>query len=666
MVGLAATQLHGGVEQVVAQTTEVPWQEAVDGEWSDSTKWGGGNVPGAAGNESTSALIGVRSDTGLYEVLIDEDLNLVGIRIDAREARILHSEGTVTAQVITAAGNNYILQGGTIRDATLSSVGNSIDPGRFVVFGETPSELINAPLDGTLNVGGTAATAGSKSAANLNITGDLKFLKSQDGLRFQGGGGTVMLPGDQTISSDATAGSRVTFGQDGDSSARIHSQGGLLTIESNVTVRTLSTGQSFLGKAGERLLNRGTVDVFRALETLTIEGDWRNEGKLQVSDGGLRLGGEFTTEDLGRFQSDGGMEITGTLDNRNATLDLTRRSDLGGTLVINGGTIVGGLVRSPGGDATLISRNATGTTGTLDGVTLAGEIQITMGTTRLLNGLSLSENARLNVNSPDASVQTVIQVDGTQSIDGVGEIVFNSGSTAVNVAAGQTLSLGSEVTVMDAGGIARLGSRGADLINHGMVVSNGAGTPLTLAGEFVDNRGVIQTANGSIVNIDAAAFASTGSIVGNGAITGAQLVSEGTVAPGASAGVLMVDSLRQTSIGILELEIGGLLAGIEHDQLIVTNSLELAGRVDLRLIDGFSPSEGDRFDLLDFGSGTFDALVFDFNGASLDAGLQWDVSAFEADGSISVTAVAVPEPSTVALWIGLIAAWGVRSCRRNA
>ena len=68
------------------------------------------------------------------------------------------------------------------------------------------------------------------------------------------------------------------------------------------------------------------------------------------------------------------------------------------------------------------------------------------------------------------------------------------------------------------------------------------------------------------------------------------------------------------------------------------------------LTNGFVPSEGDHFDLLDFGStsGQFSVAL-----PALASGLSWDASDLYATGGLSVVAVAVPEPS--ALWLSVMA-----------
>jgi len=86
--------------------------------------------------------------------------------------------------------------------------------------------------------------------------------------------------------------------------------------------------------------------------------------------------------------------------------------------------------------------------------------------------------------------------------------------------------------------------------------------------------------------------------------------------------------------------------GNDYDLLDVSGIAALnGGSLDISLLDGFEPSEGDVFDILDAsaisGAG-FDSISL----PSLDEGLAWDTSSLLSSGSLSVSAV--PEPSTLA------------------
>lgn len=74
----------------------------------------------------------------------------------------------------------------------------------------------------------------------------------------------------------------------------------------------------------------------------------------------------------------------------------------------------------------------------------------------------------------------------------------------------------------------------------------------------------------------------------------------GILLPGASPGTLTLESSYvQGPGGVLEMEIGGISAGVNHDRLVVTGDLMLNGLVVLRFVDGFLPATGQTFELID-------------------------------------------------------------------
>ncbi|MFM9996725.1 MAG: hypothetical protein ACKVU4_13110 [Phycisphaerales bacterium] len=104
------------------------------------------------------------------------------------------------------------------------------------------------------------------------------------------------------------------------------------------------------------------------------------------------------------------------------------------------------------------------------------------------------------------------------------------------------------------------------------------------------------------------------------------LTSNGRVIPGAEDGAAIIDltgAYQQNATGRLEIEIGGLTPGMQHDVFEVSGQASLAGTLRVALIDGFVPSIGDEFTILTAGSlaGTFGTLDL----PALPAGRVWEV-----------------------------------------
>ena len=139
----------------------------------------------------------------------------------------------------------------------------------------------------------------------------------------------------------------------------------------------------------------------------------------------------------------------------------------------------------------------------------------------------------------------------------------------------------------------------------------------------------LNTGGGSVVVLG-------GSLGGGGTVGGNVMNTSGAVAPGNSAGQLTVEGdYTQGSTGLLAIELGGLILGTEYDHLQVTGNAALDGTLNVSLIEEFTPSAGDSFDILDWGTigGTFAAMNL-----PTVAGLAWDTSLLYTTGELSLAA----------------------------
>jgi hypothetical protein len=106
-------------------------------------------------------------------------------------------------------------------------------------------------------------------------------------------------------------------------------------------------------------------------------------------------------------------------------------------------------------------------------------------------------------------------------------------------------------------------------------------------------------------------------LLGDGQFSGDVLVTAGVINPGDPTGQLVIDGdVTMGDGGRLAFGIGGLLPGEEHDQLVVTGQLHLAGTMQTSLTGGFGPEIGDVFTLAGWASGSGAFLDY----AGLDAG----------------------------------------------
>jgi hypothetical protein len=73
----------------------------------------------------------------------------------------------------------------------------------------------------------------------------------------------------------------------------------------------------------------------------------------------------------------------------------------------------------------------------------------------------------------------------------------------------------------------------------------------------------------------------------------------GTLAPGLSPGTLTISgAVVPTAAATFDVEIGGLVAGSEHDRAALITPIVLTGALDVALVNGFVPQDLDTFTIL--------------------------------------------------------------------
>ena len=217
-------------------------------------------------------------------------------------------------------------------------------------------------------------------------------------------------------------------------------------------------------------------------------------------------------------------------------------------------------------------------------------------------------------------------VDGSSSrltvLSDEGLLIVGGGGDASLTVSGGAITDAHEVIIAD-------GS-----LSTGNVLVTGAGSRLdSREGMRVGYNGIanLTVKSGGIASAPLIEINSQSSVHGNGTLQG-DVTSFGLVSPGTSAGALHVDgSYLQADNGKLRIELASILS---FDQLLVTGMTTLAGTLDVALLDGFTPSADQSFDILDWGSlsGTFSAL----NLPVLSGGLSWNISQLYTMGILSV------------------------------
>ena len=490
-------------------------------------------------------------------------------------------------------------------------------------------------------VGGFRAVNGVSFQGELNNRGTISG--TQNGVYFgnavgAGGadhtGGVVNNSG--TISSDSRA-----FNVDG-TGLEVNNSGNILGTgdQRNGTFYADSTAQDFT------LNNSGTIDAG--------QGNLGSAFAAELSEAGNDFTIDNSGEIIGRGDAGAGVATAGD----GIRLERTR---VGGAL---DGSTTGLFTGEINNSGTISSEGANGTVGgfrAVNGVSFQGELNNSGTISGTQNGVyfgnavaaggadhtggvvnnsgTISSDSRavnidgngLFLNNTGDILATGRQRNGTVYADGTANnfTISNSGAIDARGGAGSGIS----VQVGSVAGAVQTGS----IVNSGLIV--GSGDQSLDAGVRFFSGAFNTTFSGDIVNLEGGFIGTTGdaaavlfdtavgfdgSLENFGSIDGSILLSDGDL------------FLGETSV--LSLEISSLT---DFETVETTGTIVADGILDIDFGEGFLPSIGQSFDLLDFGIavGEFDLIR--------SGGIQFDTSDLLVGGSVSISAI--PEPSTFAV-----------------
>ena len=390
--------------------------------------------------------------------------------------------------------------------------------------------------------------------------------------------------------------------------------------------------------------------------------------------------------------------LTGVLDNIPADNPISDGSlALGpttGNLTLDGGTIDQGTVTTSGANDLV----ATGTGGTLYGVTLDGTLDMSQSYGATVNVLdSLTLNGLIELGGATGPAYLTFGGDNdnvAQSIDGTGTIRFGQNYDNLLDLSNAPLMFGPTIT-LQAGADSYIDSY-ASIVNQGTLEENASGGTLVIAApNGFTNSGTVTIGAGATLSVAAGivngvASGSSGDYTQSGGTTTvdgtlnaelsistavcstasapitADLTNAGTVSPGdgPTPRALTVGSYTQTAAGILDINI----AGTNSVGQIVGGS-DVGGTLNIALVNGFVPQAGDSFPIL----GTSAATLLPQSTCQVSAMAIPSRRFVNGNGGLTllVTPPAPPQsppftgPATPATATGTIRATGPPSIRRS-
>ncbi|XAM00624.1 PEP-CTERM sorting domain-containing protein [Phycisphaeraceae bacterium D3-23] len=321
-------------------------------------------------------------------------------------------------------------------------------------------------------------------------------------------------------------------------------------------------------------------------------------------------------------------------------------------------------VTGPGGDVNLTNLTVGGNNGiatlSLNGGTITAENAVTVTDTGVLTGdgavggdvdnfgTVLADNLTVagtlhNFNLIAGSGRINAEVTNDGRIEAIGtasapaELRFdgevrNRPGTGLIVSRNSTLRFNAGLTNHGALAVSfGTSDMFGDIDNTGSIVLSG-GSNTTFYDDVTNNGGIVVAAAGNATST--AVF--FGDVSGAGSITGGgNVFLHGDLRPGNSPAAVHHDAhLFLMATATTQIELGGTTPGSQHDQINNLKSTTLGGTLDIQLINGFDPAQGETFDIFNLAtsSGTFADILLPL----LDSGLGWHLGKLYTDGELHV------------------------------
>jgi T5SS/PEP-CTERM-associated repeat protein len=612
--------------------------------------------------------------------------------------------GTVTVQnsgTLTETGDLILAQNANSNGTlTVDGSGTTFSyTGGDIVVGSAGTGTVTVQNGALVDVSGTTVTLGDENTGNGTLVATDDNTQLNTGDLTVGGSGMGAL----TVKDNATLISGpATIGDEANST-------GTATITGEGSTWTTSDLTVGAGGTGELNIDDGGL-VSASGDKLTLGDESTGDGTITLSNAGsaLKFTGEIDDGENGKglFAVQGGASLTafsmnigdkgtgnGTLnvDGSGTTMEVQQDFNVGeeGTGALN---VTDGAHFLNDADATLADLGGSGTAvidsnsvWTIGGDLSVGHqgiggLQVTAKSFVSASNVTLGEIAGGGagtgiISGSDSSESSTLEYDNILKVGdgGNGELDVDFGATVKDSGKGNQTDAGSLDIAVQTGssGKVKVDGAGSSLsatnINVGGTATSAGGTGSLSAtnGGAINASGAVTVqakgtvaieANSSLTAADGVTVNAGGLLGGGGTIHG-NVANSGTVAPGDPQTTTIDGNYTQTAGGFLMLTLAGAKPG-DYDRLEVKGDLTLDAGATLQLdfIDGFAPTIGETFNLVDYGSLrslTTDFTTVDITG--LATGFNYTLTPVGIGGTdFQFTALnngvsTTPEPSTYLL-----------------
>lgn len=465
---------------------------------------------------------------------------------------------------------------------------------------------------GTINVGATGAGSMTVQSGGAVTSGEGHIG------RWTGSTGSVLVSG---VGSSWSSTDGIHLGYAGR---------GMLTIQNGATVT------SSRGTIGGFENGRGSASVSGAGSQWNMTGDMhvgeRARGLLEISAGGTltnhngRVGGSVTVRDETSAWHNSGELFIG--DAAGATVSV-----FDGAALFSAGAVVdaGSTARIRGGESRW------GNAGDLHVMELS-HVLVEYGSLTS-EDIRVGRGSELAVTGAGAklAVNDLLHVGHYRQASFWAEGDSRISTGRINVGDESSITIRGGVQWDNAGYTAVSGSGSFFDIDHSSRLNTGQLSVWNNA--MVNLRGGVLDLRGEDVVLSDGAFTFTSGTLRNVGVFRGDLEQQGGLLQvGEGPGVMSVEYYSLTS-GALELELFGTggVAGVDHDQLEITNNASVYGRLNILMAEGLVPQEHDEFQIFKVRSPwSLDGRFGNINLPTLSSGLVWDLSRLYTEGIIAV------------------------------